>query len=83
MESLPVAGVDGTLAARFSDLPATALLRAKTGSLDHVNTLSGYLITAKGKHLVLSIMANNHTLTSKKASEVIDEIVELAEQSKE
>jgi D-alanyl-D-alanine carboxypeptidase/D-alanyl-D-alanine-endopeptidase (penicillin-binding protein 4) len=82
VESLPVAGVDGTLTSRFPDLPAKALLRAKTGSLDHVNTLSGYLITSKGEHLVFSIMANNHTLTSRKATEVIDEIVREAEQAK-
>jgi D-alanyl-D-alanine carboxypeptidase/D-alanyl-D-alanine-endopeptidase (penicillin-binding protein 4) len=75
MESLPVAGVDGTLAARFKTLPPTAMLRAKTGSLDHVNALSGYLTTAKGERLVFSIMGNNHTLTSKKANDLLDEIV--------
>jgi D-alanyl-D-alanine carboxypeptidase/D-alanyl-D-alanine-endopeptidase (penicillin-binding protein 4) len=83
IDSLPQAGVDGTLSSRFKTLPATAALRAKTGSLDHVNTLSGYLTTARGEHLVFSIMSNNHTLTSRKASEVIDEIVREAEHSRD
>jgi D-alanyl-D-alanine carboxypeptidase/D-alanyl-D-alanine-endopeptidase (penicillin-binding protein 4) len=79
IDSLPQAGVDGTLGSRFKTLPASAILRAKTGSLDHVNALSGYLTTARGQRLVFSIMGNNHTLTSKKASELIDEIVREAE----
>lgn len=75
MNSLPVGGLDGTLALRFKTLPPGAMLRAKTGSLDHVNTLSGYLTTSKGSQLVFSIMATNHTLTNKKANEIVDEIV--------
>jgi D-alanyl-D-alanine carboxypeptidase/D-alanyl-D-alanine-endopeptidase (penicillin-binding protein 4) len=79
MASLPVAGVDGTLASRFKTLPPTARLRAKTGSLEHVNVLSGYLTTSEGERLVFSIMGNNHTLTNKKATDVLDEIVGEAE----
>jgi D-alanyl-D-alanine carboxypeptidase/D-alanyl-D-alanine-endopeptidase (penicillin-binding protein 4) len=79
MESLPLAGVDGTLASRFKTLPPGTILRAKTGSLEHVNTLSGYLTTSQGEHLIFSIMANNHTLTNKKANEILDEIVREAE----
>jgi D-alanyl-D-alanine carboxypeptidase/D-alanyl-D-alanine-endopeptidase (penicillin-binding protein 4) len=75
MASLPVAGVDGTLASRFKTLPPTAMLRAKTGSLEHVNVLSGSLTTGEGERLVFSIMGNNLTLTNKKATEVLDEIV--------
>jgi D-alanyl-D-alanine carboxypeptidase/D-alanyl-D-alanine-endopeptidase (penicillin-binding protein 4) len=79
MESLPVAGVDGTLASRFKTLPPTAMLRAKTGSLEHVNVISGYLTTNGGERLVFSIMGNNHTLTNKNATDVLDEIVQEAE----
>jgi D-alanyl-D-alanine carboxypeptidase/D-alanyl-D-alanine-endopeptidase (penicillin-binding protein 4) len=75
IDSLPLAGVDGTLSARFKALPAAAILRAKTGSLDHVNSLSGYLTTAKGQHLVFSIFGNNHPFSSRKANDLIDEIV--------
>ena len=82
MESLPVSGVDGTLISRLGALPAGAVLRAKTGSLDHVNTLSGYLTTSHGDRLVLSIMSNNHTMPGRKAAEVLDEIVREAEQWK-
>jgi D-alanyl-D-alanine carboxypeptidase/D-alanyl-D-alanine-endopeptidase (penicillin-binding protein 4) len=81
--SLPLAGADGTLASRMKDLPAGAVVRGKTGSLDHVNTLSGYLTTSRGERLVLSIMCNNHTLQSRQASDVLDEIVHEAEHFKD
>lgn len=77
--SLPVAGVDGTLNSRFKALPPGAKVQAKTGALDHVSTISGYLTTAKGEHLVFSIMSNNLTLTNKRVSDVLDEILGEAE----
>ena len=79
IQSLPLAGVDGTLVSRFKSLPAAAILRAKTGSLDHVNSLSGYLSTASGQRLAFSIFSNNHTLGAKQASDIIEEILREAE----
>jgi serine-type D-Ala-D-Ala carboxypeptidase/endopeptidase (penicillin-binding protein 4) len=75
-DSLPVGGVDGSLAERFKSSPAAGRVSAKTGSLGHVNSLSGYATTEKGERVVFSIMGNNHNLTSKRALDVIDRIVE-------
>jgi serine-type D-Ala-D-Ala carboxypeptidase/endopeptidase (penicillin-binding protein 4) len=82
IDSLPLAGVDGTLASRLQTLPAGAVLHAKTGSLEHVNVLAGYLTTAAGQHLVFSLMANNFNLAGKQAAAVLDEIVTEAERSR-
>lgn len=79
-DTLPVAGVDGSLVERFVNTMAQGVVRAKTGSLDHVNSLSGYLTTGKGEHVVFSIIANNHDLTNKHAIETIDSIVQLVMQ---
>ena len=59
---LPVAGWSGTLRTRFVT-PAPnrigqGLVRAKTGTLTGVNTISGQLVTADGRLLVFAIMAD-------------------------
>ena len=56
---LPVAARDGTLAERFQGNPAAGRLRAKTGSLDGVVGLTGYVDPpAGGVPLSFSLMAN-------------------------
>jgi D-alanyl-D-alanine carboxypeptidase/D-alanyl-D-alanine-endopeptidase (penicillin-binding protein 4) len=81
--SLPVAGVDGTMASRLKDLPPGATVKAKTGSHDHVNTIAGYLTTSRGERYAFSIMCNNHTFENHGASEVIDAILRAVERSRD
>jgi serine-type D-Ala-D-Ala carboxypeptidase/endopeptidase (penicillin-binding protein 4) len=59
-DSLPLAGVDGTLRKRMKGTAAENNLRAKTGTLRWANSLSGYVTTAAGEHLVFSIMLNRY-----------------------
>jgi D-alanyl-D-alanine carboxypeptidase/D-alanyl-D-alanine-endopeptidase (penicillin-binding protein 4) len=75
IDTLPLGGVDGTLSERFKDAAMLGRVRAKTGSLGHVNALSGYISTPKGGRVVFSIFTNNHTLANHKAMETIDQIV--------
>jgi D-alanyl-D-alanine carboxypeptidase/D-alanyl-D-alanine-endopeptidase (penicillin-binding protein 4) len=58
-ETLPVAGVDGTLGRRFRGTPLERRLFAKTGSLNATNALSGYLIARSGRTLIFSFFAND------------------------
>jgi D-alanyl-D-alanine carboxypeptidase/D-alanyl-D-alanine-endopeptidase (penicillin-binding protein 4) len=76
-ESLPVSGVDGSLAERFLNTTASGLVHAKTGSLSHVNALSGYAQTQKGKRFVFSIFCNNHNLPGSKVLAGLDSVVQL------
>lgn len=81
LASLPVAGVDGTLAKRMKGTAAEENLRAKTGGLRWAATLSGYVTSAAGERLVFSIMLNRHRGTSERPERAeVDEIaVMLAE----
>ena len=75
-DTLPVSGVDGSLSDRLKTAPFKGAVHGKTGSLGHVNALSGYATTAKGERVAFSILCNNHNLSNKKALETIDSIVE-------
>jgi D-alanyl-D-alanine carboxypeptidase/D-alanyl-D-alanine-endopeptidase (penicillin-binding protein 4) len=76
-ESLPVSGVDGSLADRFQNTPAAGLVHAKTGSLSHVNALSGYGRTQAGKRRVFSIFCNNHNLPGSKVLAAMDAVMQV------
>jgi len=57
--SLPVAGVDGTLEDRMKNSAAAGRIHAKTGSVEHVRTLSGFADTPGGRRLIFSFLSNN------------------------
>jgi D-alanyl-D-alanine carboxypeptidase/D-alanyl-D-alanine-endopeptidase (penicillin-binding protein 4) len=57
--SLPVAGIDGTLEERMRNTPAAGRVHAKTGSVEHGRTMSGFAETAGGRRLVFSFLSNN------------------------
>ncbi|HET7440043.1 MAG TPA: D-alanyl-D-alanine carboxypeptidase/D-alanyl-D-alanine-endopeptidase [Terriglobales bacterium] len=73
-QSLPLAGVDGSLSDRFLTLKGQ--LNAKTGALGGVKTLSGYATTVRGEHVAFSILSNNFNLPPKRVTDAIDHVVE-------
>lgn len=74
LESLPVGGVDGTLESRFSGNPRGKLVQAKTGSLSHVNALSGYIQSRTYGPVAFSIMGNASNAPSSVIRRAIDTI---------
>lgn len=56
LPSLPVAGEDGTLRKRMRGTPAQGNVKAKTGTVEGVSTLSGYATAPNGHALCFSIM---------------------------
>ncbi len=70
--SLPIAGVDGTLTDRMKNAGITGKIHAKTGSVTHVRTLSGYAETPHGRKLIFSFLSNNQGATGHDIHEAID-----------
>jgi D-alanyl-D-alanine carboxypeptidase/D-alanyl-D-alanine-endopeptidase (penicillin-binding protein 4) len=73
---LPISAGDGTIASRFKDTAMAGKVFAKTGTLAHVNALSGYALSPSGEHFAFSILVNNHTQESKVATATMDKILE-------
>lgn len=57
--SLPIAGVDGSLRNRLREPHVAGNLRAKTGTLNNVTALSGYVQSRSGRQLAFSILIND------------------------
>lgn len=74
--TFPIAGVDGTLQGRFVNSPLKGKMWAKTGTLNEVNALAGYLTTASGKTLAFSITVNGRRPGSDAEAKAVDRIAE-------
>lgn len=62
LDGFPVAGLTGTLDTRYvngSTARGAGLVRAKTGTLNSVIALSGYVVDADGRLLVFSFIGND------------------------
>jgi D-alanyl-D-alanine carboxypeptidase/D-alanyl-D-alanine-endopeptidase (penicillin-binding protein 4) len=68
--SLPLSATDGTLRRRFKSSEMQGRLRMKTGSLDDVSALAGYVIAASGRTFV-TVVILNHRLAGQGAGEAI------------
>jgi D-alanyl-D-alanine carboxypeptidase/D-alanyl-D-alanine-endopeptidase (penicillin-binding protein 4) len=71
-----VAGVDGTLASHFRNSTLKGKVWAKTGTLNEVNALSGYVIAKSGQTLTFSILVNGRRPRSDAEAQALDRIVE-------
>lgn len=70
--SLPVAGVDGTLEDRMRTTIAAGRIHAKTGSVEHVRTRSGFAETPNGRTLIFSFLSNNQGGKNHEATDALD-----------
>jgi len=75
--SLSIAGVDGTLRGRMMNTSAGNNFRGKTGTLNGVSGLAGYLTTAEGEDIIVTIIFEFNSGGSGYYRDVQDQIVEL------
>jgi D-alanyl-D-alanine carboxypeptidase/D-alanyl-D-alanine-endopeptidase (penicillin-binding protein 4) len=72
---LPQSGLVGSLRNRFLGTPLAGRVRAKSGSISRVITLTGYIELDRGRTLTFSVQANHHAQPSRALLDVIDSVV--------
>jgi D-alanyl-D-alanine carboxypeptidase/D-alanyl-D-alanine-endopeptidase (penicillin-binding protein 4) len=75
LPGLPQSGKKGSLRNRFVGTPLEGRVRAKTGSISRVNTLSGYIDMGDGKFWTFSVEVNNQAVGGGRTIRKIDEVV--------
>ena len=77
--SLPIVGVDGTMKKRHDNSTVTAHAHLKTGSLEGVKSIAGYLQSRSGKQWILVFIINHPNAAMGQQAQ--DELIEWLEQS--
>ncbi|MCB0283705.1 MAG: D-alanyl-D-alanine carboxypeptidase/D-alanyl-D-alanine-endopeptidase [Calditrichaeota bacterium] len=82
-DSLPIAGVDGTIKSRMKDTVAQGVVRAKTGYVRYVRSLSGYTTDRDGNDYLFVIMVNHYSVPTSYINNFQDKICILLTNYKE
>jgi len=76
VDSLPVAGVDGTMRNRLTSQPVGGNAHIKTGTLHDVRAIAGYVASADGvSYVVVSIINDPHSEAARAAHDALLEWV--------
>jgi D-alanyl-D-alanine carboxypeptidase/D-alanyl-D-alanine-endopeptidase (penicillin-binding protein 4) len=63
LATMAISGVDGTIAFRLSSPELAGKVHAKTGTINHVANLAGYMFGAGGQPFIFAILCNNFPST--------------------
>ena len=67
ISSLPVAGIDGTARKRLAGSAAAGSAHVKTGTLDGVRSIAGYVLANSGRRYVVVLMINHPNASAARA----------------
>lgn len=69
MASLSIAGQDGTAQKRFIDTNLQGRAHLKTGSLDNVSAIAGYVLNSQNKRQIIVMLINHAKAGSSKSAQ--------------
>jgi D-alanyl-D-alanine carboxypeptidase/D-alanyl-D-alanine-endopeptidase (penicillin-binding protein 4) len=82
IQSLPIAGVDGTMSDMLKGTAAEGNVKAKSGSLGSVRSYSGYVTTKSGVDLCFSFIFNNYTCRTSEITKKIEKMMVILAEAK-
>lgn len=62
LASMSLTGLDGTLSRRFKDSELVGKAHLKTGSLDHVTAIAGFVQARSGRRFTMVVMQNHEDI---------------------
>src|SRR5437867_4302292 len=74
LASLPIAGVDGTLQRRFRNEDLLRKVRAKTGKISGVTSLSGYAVNERDETFAFAILMNDYRCGTETIKRLMDRV---------
>lgn len=78
--SLPIAGLDGTLRSRLGDPETIGTMHVKTGSLNGVNGVAGYVHARSGKNYIVVVLLNHPQADAGYGQELSDSLLRWVQQ---
>ncbi len=73
LDTLPIAGIDGTLKNRFKNSPSYQRVHMKSGLLENARALSGFVEDNQGRHYAVTVIINHEN--ARRGKDAIDTIV--------
>jgi D-alanyl-D-alanine carboxypeptidase/D-alanyl-D-alanine-endopeptidase (penicillin-binding protein 4) len=75
VSSLPIAALDGTMQRRLAGTPLAGRVHLKTGSLNTVRSMAGYVLDAQGRRVAVVALHNHPRLDTHTAEAVQDALL--------
>lgn len=74
--SLPLSAMEGTMKDRFRDDPLKGRMHMKTGLIDHVRSMGGYMLTRNGRTMAIVLLQNHANVHRRIGTQVQDALLE-------
>lgn len=74
LNSLPIAGISGTLKSVCSGGTAQGKMKAKSGSMNRIRSYAGYIDSAIGKRYAFALILNNFNCSSNQAKSLMEKV---------
>ncbi len=74
--SLPLSAMEGTMEDRFRDDPLKGRMHMKTGLIDHVRSMGGYMLTRNGRTMAIVLLQNHPNVHRRIGTRVQDALLE-------